>query len=102
MKIATRESIETRDMSDGQWRLWLFVDAVRRGAAPDPGDISALADAFREILAGVDPKKALGIEGKPHQGRSELDRGGTLHRGSYARADGSCSAMTEQRAAGNR
>ena len=71
-KIATRESIAAMRLSAGQMRLWRFADAARRGVAPDPVDVQALAVAFRAILKGVDPKKALAIGGKQHQGRREL------------------------------
>jgi hypothetical protein len=62
----------TIGMSEGKKRLFRFAQAQRRGMPADPADVDAIADAFRLILKGEDPKKALQLDGKRHQGRAKL------------------------------
>ena len=42
-------------------RLRRFTEAVGKGQVPDPELLSWIADAFKKILVGEDPRRALGV-----------------------------------------
>lgn len=61
------EFFAAADESEGRTgaaRIRRFAAAVERGEPPAAEDMTAIATAFRAILGGADPKKALSVEGK--------------------------------------
>jgi hypothetical protein len=71
-KLASREQILDAEMSLGMARLNRIARRVREGKPQDTGDMVALAVSFEKIVAGIEPKKALGIDGKRSQGRKPM------------------------------
>lgn len=56
----------------GAARIRRFAASVERGELPAAADMTAIAAAFRSILEGADPKKALALHGQ--KGRPEGPR----------------------------
>jgi len=56
---------------EGKALLERFIEAVEIGQAPEVADMDELATAFKKILQGESPKKALNLQGKQSQGQKE-------------------------------
>lgn len=61
MALLTRQDILYAELTDGERRLRLFCDAIAEGKTPNEKILTELASAFRAVLAGDPPEKALSL-----------------------------------------
>jgi len=85
--LLTREDIVCAELSPGKRRLARIAFRIRQDVdVLDREDLDFIATAFEQILEGIEPKRALGIVEKQHQGRANLTASEADRRMKYALA----------------
>ena len=70
--LLTREQILDAEFPAALARLNRIARRHREGAPQDQADMDALAESLVQIVSGIKPKLALGIQGRKGQGRKPM------------------------------